>query len=232
MLGASGTCLAPWYTDLAMRCCLWMRQFVLDHLRLQAEESVRILRNGGLVAVPTDTVYGLAADAHNSSAMDRIYEIKQRPSDLSLPLFLHDAGAISSVCDPVPELARFFAARFWPGAVTLVVPAASSLPRNLTRNGTVAVRVPDHALCQLIARQLGRPITGTSANVSGRPPARTPDEVKRQLGKQVDLIIDGGHCPGGVSTIVDVTGEVPAVVRAGLVPEESVRSAYEEYVAR
>lgn len=215
-----------------MQCCLWMRQFVLDHLRLQAQEAVRILRNGGVVAVPTDTVYGLAADAHNLSAIDRVFEIKQRPSDLSLPLFLHDPDALSSVCGPACVLARFFGGRFWPGAVTLVVPAAPSLPRGVTRNGSVALRVPDHALCQLIVRQFGRPITGTSANVSGKPPAQTPEEVKRQLGKQVDLVIDGGRCLGGVSTIVDLTGEAPAVLRAGIVSEESVWSAYEEYLAQ
>ncbi|MFW6150375.1 MAG: L-threonylcarbamoyladenylate synthase [Chloroflexota bacterium] len=209
-----------------------MRQSVLDHLRLQAQEAVRILRNGGVVAVPTDTVYGLAANAQDPAAIDRIFEIKERPSDLSLPLFLHDADALPSACRQVADLTRFFAGRFWPGALTLVVPAGPSLPRGVTRNGNVAVRVPDHALCQLIVRQLGRPITGTSANMSGRPPAQTPEEVKRQLGKQVDLVIDGGRCPGGVSTIVDLTGEAPAVLRAGIVPEESVRSAYEEYLAR
>lgn len=206
-----------------------MRQFVINHLRLQAEESLRILARGGVVAVPTDTVYGLAVDAHNPAAVERVYEIKQRPSDLSLPLFLHDASALSSVCDPVPDLARFFAGHFWPGAVTLVVPAARSLPRHLSRNGSVAVRVPDHALCQLIVRQLARPITGTSANVSGRLPARTPEEVKRQLGKRVDLVIDGGRCPGGVSTIVDVSGEAPTMLRVGLVSEESLQAAYREY---
>ena len=137
---------------------------------------------------------------------------------------------LSSVAAPVPEVALFLAKHFWPGGLTLILPKAASLPAYLTDQSTIAVRVPDHPIPLALIQGLGRPIIGTSANISGKPSTLTVDEVKQQLRDKVDFTIDGGKCPGGSeSTIVDVTGEMPAILRQGIIPKHKIEKAYEEY---
>ena len=188
-----------------------------------------ILQRGGVVAFPTDTVYGLGADAFNPGAVERIYEIKKRPRHLPLPLLVGDMEQLALVAETVSELALFLAQRFWPGGLTLVLPKASGLPAYLGGAG-VAVRLPAHPACRALIKGLGSPITGTSANTSGKPSALTAGEVREQLGNGVDLVIDGGRCPGGVeSTVVDLTGEKPAVLRQGIIPQEEIDRAVAEY---
>jgi len=181
----------------------------------QTDEAVRLLKAGGIVAFPTDTVYGLGADAFNSEAAERIYKVKQRPHHLPLPILLADVEQITSVVDSVSEIAQLLMRRFWPGGLTLVLPKAASLPDVITAgNDKVAVRIPDHIVPLTIIRGLGLPIIGTSANISDKPSVVTAQEVEQQLGSQVDLIIDMGRCPGGLeSTVVDVTGEKPVILR-------------------
>ena len=198
-------------------------------IQRQVEDGISILRQGGLVAFPTDTVYGLGAGAGLPQAVERVYQVKQRPRDRALPLLLADISQISEVAAPVPQVAWLLARAFLPGALTLVLPKSKSVPDIITGSGnTVAVRVPAHPVPVALARGLGTPIVGTSANISGQPISLTAEEVSVQFGDKIDMIIDGGQCPGGrESTVVDVTGEVPVVLREGAISKEELRQVCE-----
>ena len=190
----------------------------------QIENGIVILRDGGLVAFATDTVYGLGACLDNLDAIERIYRVKQRPQNMGLPLLLADTSQISEVAESVPPVAWLLAHRFLPGGLTLVLSKSKSVPDMVTGGGkTVAVRVPAHPVPVALIKGLGKPVIGTSANVSGRPSALTADEVRSQFGDSIDLIIDAGRCKGGIeSTIIDVTGDVPRLLRAGTVSREEL----------
>jgi len=188
-------------------------------IQKQVERAISILKQGGVVAFPTDTVYGLGACASIGRAVERIYQIKERPHNMALPLLLAHTSQISEVAYPVPQIAWYLARCFLPGALTLVLHKSSSVSDVISAGGeTIAVRVPNHPIPLALAEGLGTPIVGTSANLSGKPSVLTADEVHSQFGDRVDLIIDGGRCPGGKeSTIVDVTGETPLVLREGAI---------------
>ena len=197
----------------------------------EIEKGVRILKEGGVIAFPTDTVYGLGADASNSGAVERIYEIKNRPKDQQLPLLIADTSQLTAVAGEIPGIAWFLAERFWPGGLTLVLPKADSLPAYLAPGRSIAIRVPNHPVCLALIQHLGNPIIGTSANISGQPPALTADEVDQQLGEKIDLIINGGKCPGGnESTIVDANSQELVILRPGLIPAHEIDKAYKEYL--
>jgi L-threonylcarbamoyladenylate synthase len=193
-------------------------------IQQQIEQGISILRKGGLVAYPTDTVYGLGAAMNHPQAVQRIFLAKGRPSNLPLPLLLADVAQIADVADSVPPSAQCFLRNFFPGGLTLVLPKSRAVPSLVTGGGdTVAVRVPDHPVPVALIKGLGVPIVGTSANRSGQPSVMTAAEVAQQLGNRVDLIIDGGRCPGGKeSTIVDVTGEIPVILREGAISREEL----------
>ena len=196
----------------------------------QIEKGIRILKDGGVIAFPTDTVYGLGADAFNLKAVERIYEIKNRPSHLPLPLLIADISQLTLVAEPAYGINLFLARRFWPGGLTLVLPKAASLPSYLAQGSTVAVRMPNHPVCLSLIRGLGTLVIGTSANLSGNPPALAADEAKQQIGDKVDLVIDGGRCSGGVeSTIVDTTGETVLILRQGIISPHEIEEAIKEY---
>ena len=194
-------------------------------VQLQVERGISILRGGGVIAYPSDTVYGLGACANLSAAVERVYTVKQRPRDMALPLLLADTGQISTVADAVPEVARLLAEQFLPGALTLVLYRSGSVMDIVTGGAAkVAVRVPAHAVPVALIEGVGVPVVGTSANLSGQPSLLTADEVLAQLGDKIDLVIDGGRCPGGQeSTIIDVTGEIPVVTREGAISVEELR---------
>jgi len=194
-------------------------------IQKQVEEGISILKRGGIVAFPTDTVYGLGACASNQQAVERVYTIKERPQNMALPLLLADTSQISGIADTVPEVAWLLVRHFLPGALTLVLPKANSLPDIVTGGGiTVAIRIPAHPIPVALAEGLGTPIVGTSANLSGKPSALTADEVYAQFGDSIDLVIDGGRCPGGrESTIVDVTGETPVILREGAIARKELK---------
>jgi L-threonylcarbamoyladenylate synthase len=197
----------------------------------EIEKGVKILRKGGVIAFPTDTIYGLGADAFNSTAVERIYEIKNRPKHRQLPLLIADVEQLTTLAAPIPEIAWFLAKRFWPGGLTLVLPKTDSLPVYLIPGLTIAVRVPDHPVCLALIQRLGNPIIGTSANISGQPAALTAEEVGQQLGGKIDFIINGGKCPGGKeSTVVDVTHESPTILRQGIIPSHEIDKVYKEYL--
>ena len=172
------------------------------------------------MAIPTDTLYGLAADVFNARAIERVFEIKERPEGMALPVLLADAGQLSMVVRDAPAEAGVLAEAYWPGSLTIILERNPSLPPRLTAGGsTVAVRVPGHPAPRELARLLGRPITGTSANISGWPDPKTVEELKAQVGDRVDAVVDMGPAPAGTgSTIVDLTGGAPKLVREGAIP--------------
>ncbi len=193
-------------------------------IQQQIERGIAILRQGGLVAFPTDTVYGLGASANIPQAIERVYQVKQRPRNMPLPLLLADISQIAETAESVSPDAWLLIGNFMPGALTIVLPRSSSVPAHVAAGGTtIAVRVPAHPVPIALIRGLGVPIVGTSANLSGKPSALTADEVCIQLGDKVDLVIDGGRCPGGKeSTIVDVTGEKPVILREGAISRKEI----------
>ncbi|MCY3692075.1 MAG: L-threonylcarbamoyladenylate synthase [Chloroflexota bacterium] len=198
--------------------------------RTEIEQARDCIAAGGVVAIPTDTLYGLAADATNPDALEKVYEIKGRPSGMALPVLVsgwEQVGMVSTVAGRCGELARVLAERFWPGPLTLVLPASPELPPRLTAGlDTIAVRMPDHAIPLALAARLGRPITGTSANRSGEPDLTDPEELNRCLGGLVDGIIVSGEPPQGTaSTIVAVSDDDLTLLRAGALPFPEVRRA-------
>ena len=194
----------------------------------QVARGAGILRRGGVVAYPTDTLYGLGADITQPAAVEQVFEIKGRPQGMPLPVLLPGPEALSMVSDDVPPLAWTLARRFWPGPLTLVVPRASRVPAIIAARGwTVAVRVPDHPVPRELARLLGAPITGTSANLSGGPSPHTAEEVRRQLGDRVEHVIEGGPPPDGrASTVLDITQDPPRILRLGAVSWEMLEEVW------
>jgi L-threonylcarbamoyladenylate synthase len=204
---------------------------VLSSLQKQVEQGISILKEGGIVAFPTDTVYGLGAAVNLPRAVARVYEVKGRAKNTPLPLLLADKSQIEEVAETVPPIARLLAEKFLPGGLTMVLFKSKSVPDTVTGGGkTVAIRIPAHPVPLALARGVGTPIIGTSANLSGQPSALTAEEVYAQLDGRVDLIIDGGRCLGGKeSTIVDLTGKTPLVLREGVISRKELKSAYRHW---
>jgi L-threonylcarbamoyladenylate synthase len=183
-----------------------------------------VLRAGGLVAFPTDTVYGVGALAFDGVAVESIYAAKDRPVEKAIPVLIADSSDLAKVTLKVPEMAAQLAARFWPGALTLVVPKHPGLTEAVSATQTVGVRVPDHPVARGLLRLAG-PMAVTSANLSGQPSPSTVEEVFAQLGGRIALILDGGKTPGGVpSTVVDCTGVEPLILREGPIKKAEILS--------
>lgn len=177
--------------------------------------ALAILRGGGLVAFPTDTVYGVGALAFDAAAIEKIYEAKGRSTEKAIPILLGDTADLEKVTAQVSEMALRLAGRFWPGPLTLVVPKHPSLPEAVSTAPTVGVRVPDHPVARALLRAAG-PMAVTSANLSGQASPCTAEEVLVQLVGRIALIIDGGKTPDGVpSTVVNCAGAEPQVLREG-----------------
>ena len=200
---------------------------VRETLGGQADEAVRVLRNGGVAAIPTDTVYGLAAAYDDEEAVDRVFRIKSRPSGLALPLLLDDASSVERYVSDVPESLWALAKAFWPGPLTIVMRKSLRVSDKLTAGrDTVGLRVPDHWLPQYISKSLDKAITGTSANLSGSPSLTTAQAVNEQLGHLVDLVIDGGDASGTASsTVIDLSGDTPTILREGSVTLDDIEKA-------
>ena len=187
-------------------------------------QALAVLQTGGLVAFPTDTVYGVGALVFNAAAVQAIYLAKDRPVGKAIPVLIADAVDLLKVSLEVPALASRLAACFWPGALTLVVTKHPDLPDAVSATDTVGVRIPDHPVARALLRVAG-PLAVTSANLSGQPSPSTAREVYEQLGGRIVLIIDGGTTPGGVpSTVVDCVGAEPQVLREGPVTKEQIQS--------
>ena len=194
--------------------------------------AIAVIRRGGVVAVPTETFYGLAADATHQMAVARIFEIKGRPIGLALPLVAGSFGQVADMLGPIDDATARAARTFWPGPLSLVLAATPLLSATVghaasrkpaTGDRTVAVRVPGHAFVRELALGAGTLLTSTSANRTGEPPAETAQAVIAALGDAVDLVIDGGPTPGGKpSTIADLRGGVPRLLREGAVAWSAV----------
>ncbi len=178
---------------------------------------VKCLERGGLVAFPTDTVYGLAASALLPEAITALYEAKGRPEHKPLPILVPSIESLCRIVSAVPARARELAARYWPGPLTLVLPKADTIPDIVTAGRpTVGVRMPDHVVALQILRRCPFPVAVTSANISGQAAPVTAQQVLEQLEGRIDLLVDAGRCPGGVpSTVIDLTQDPPAVLRQG-----------------
>ncbi len=190
-------------------------------------EAARIVYGGGIIAFPTDTFYGLGACPFDARAVQRIVELKERSRRVAPILVLIRSRAdLSALVGEITPAAERLMEVYWPGPLTLVFRAAKAAPAMLTAGtGTIGVRLPAHSDVQRVLEAVGGPLTGTSANRSGRPPATTADDVERALGDDVDAILNGGATPGGLpSTVVDTTVTPPRVIREGRVPMASLRS--------
>jgi len=177
------------------------------------------LRTGGIVAFPTDTFYGLAVDPRSAAAVRALFDLKGRPGDAALPVIAASIAQVDSCFGALDAASRRVADRFWPGALSLIQPAPVAFDAGVhAGQKTVAVRVPDHRVARLLADAFSHPITATSANLSGAPPAQTPEHLAASI-RAGALVIDGGPAPGGLpSTIVDARMSPPRLVRAGAVP--------------
>lgn len=184
-----------------------------------------ILRSGGLVAFPTETVYGLGGNALDSQASRKIYAAKGRPSDNPLIVHIADYEDIYEIVTEVPEKARLLAEKFWPGPLTMILPKSEKVPLETTGGlESVAVRFPSHKIAQELIRAAGGYVSAPSANTSGRPSPTTAQHVMEDLGEAIPLILDGGQVGIGIeSTIVDFTEEIPVVLRPGYISLEMLR---------
>jgi L-threonylcarbamoyladenylate synthase len=190
----------------------------------QVEKGIAVIRKGGLVAFPTDTLYGLGAGGYIESAVERVFEVKQRPRNMALPLLVADTDQIPEIAKDIPEYAWRLIERFLPGGLTLVAHRTERVKDIITAGGdTVAFRIPDHPVARALIKGSSMPLTGTSANVSGQPNPCTSEEVFRQIGDKVDLVIVGGPDPGGKeSTVVDITGKLPVILRLGAISRAQI----------
>jgi L-threonylcarbamoyladenylate synthase len=186
--------------------------------------AVSALHSGGVVAFPTETFYGIAVDPRSAAAVRRIFTLKRRGPDQPLPLIASGVDQIVDHVGTMTPLAERLAARGWPGPLTLIIPASPRLCADVhLSTGKIAVRVSADPVARALAHSAGHAITSTSANFSGDPPAATPESVLKSLGGDIDVLIDAGPTPAGLpSTIVDATGDVPVLVRAGAVSWERV----------
>ncbi len=188
-------------------------------------EALQIIHRGGLVAFPTDTVYGLACDPFSAAAIDRLFDAKIRSSNKALPVLLGSLEQLPLLTSGLTSSAAILAQKFWPGALTLVVPRHPDLPENLSPYPTVGVRMPDLAFTLDLLRAAG-PLATSSANLSGGSNPLSAEDVLNQLGGRIDLLLDGGTCPGGVpSTVVDCTQARATILREGDLSEERILDA-------
>ena len=195
--------------------------------RFRINQAAEILRNGGLVAFPTETVYGLGADASNEAAVRAIFRVKGRPDTHPLIVHLHSVGQVAKWAKSVPKAALELGRKFWPGPLTLILKKAPKVSKAVTGGQeTVGLRVPDHPVALALLRKFGGGVAAPSANRFGKVSPTTAGHVKKDLGKDVDFILDGGPCDIGVeSTIVDFSSGDPVILRPGGLTRERLEKA-------
>jgi L-threonylcarbamoyladenylate synthase len=192
----------------------------------EVERAVGVLRDGGVIAIPTDTLYALTASAADAAAVRRVFEIKGREQGRPLPLFVSGVEMAERIA-VLNDTGRRLAARFWPGQLTIVLSKRKEYESDaLAGSDTVGLRVPDHPVARAVVAGLNAPVTGTSANLSGGPDPVTAEEVRRQLGGRVDVILDAGPSDRGVaSTVVDCRGDEPVILRQGAIAADLITAA-------
>ena len=196
-------------------------------IKKQVEKGITILRKGGVIAFPTDTVYGVGSGIYDEKAIEQVFAVKQRTHNMSLPILLADVAQVHEVAQDIPAYAWRLIDCFWPGGLTLIVYRSRVIKDTITNGGdTVAIRLPNHPVPYALIKGCGMPLIGSSANISCQPSVTTAEEVRAQFKDTVDLIIDGIPAPKGTeSTIIDVTGEAPVIIRQGYIPREVVEEA-------
>ncbi len=199
------------------------------HDPVSIADAAAALGAGGVVVFPTESTYGIGADASSSAALARLVAVRGREPGRPILVLASDLTMVRTVAAALPPAAERLAARLWPGALTLVLPARPDVSDALTAGtGTIGVRVPGHPMARALVAGLGRPVTAPSANPPGREPARTVAEAAAYFGDRVAAYVDGGRLGGGASTVVAVDGDRVRVVRAGLVDEATISRALEE----
>jgi L-threonylcarbamoyladenylate synthase len=203
-----------WYYGL-----MTLLKVAVTNLQEVLNTAVETLETGGIVAYPTETFYGLGVKFDLETSLKRLYEIKQRPKNKAMPLIIGKKRLLSSISSSINSVAESLIDGFWPGPLTLLVPAKENISEWLTAGtGKVAVRVPGESFALRLARHAGFPVTSTSANISGFPPARDAATVIKYFSDDIDLIVDGGETPGGLpSTIADTTGNGIKILREGAI---------------
>jgi L-threonylcarbamoyladenylate synthase len=193
-------------------------------------EAAAVIKHGGVVVFPTRCLYGLGADALDPDAVEKIIKIKQRPEDNPILVLIHSRRQLDSLVANITPAAVAIMEAFWPGRVTLVFEASVTLSNRLTaRTGKIGVRLAGHPVAAALVKQVGSPVTGTSANLSGRPGCHQVHYLDPPIAKQVDLVLDAGMLKGGAgSTIVDVTADAPQILREGQVSAEEILRAFAE----
>jgi L-threonylcarbamoyladenylate synthase len=180
------------------------------------EKAAEFLKQGQVVAYPTDTLYGVGVDAFNPAAIDRLYQVKGRALDKGIPVLLADLADLEKVTDHIPAIAQTLIEQFWPGALTLIVPRKSTLPANISPNAGIAVRIPAHDVSRAFIRAAGGVVATSSANKSGQPPAKDAAEAFEALNGLAAAILDGGPVElGQASTVLDCMSDPPKVLREG-----------------
>jgi L-threonylcarbamoyladenylate synthase len=194
------------------------------------ETAIAAMQRGGVIAFPTDTVYGIGASLSHRDALTRVYDIKGRSHEKPLPVLVSRADVIDILTDtPDPELLRL-ASHFWPGPLTIVLKAGDALPTEvIAPDGTFGVRIPDHSIALTIAQHNGGAIAVSSANRSGEPPACRAEEIREALGGEIDVILDGGIAPRSLaSTVIRREGDTITVIREGAISSETIQEAWNE----
>ena len=191
---------------------------------IEIEKAVEYLRKGQVIAYPTETIYGLGADVTDRKAVKRIYDLKARDYGLPISILVADLKMMRQVVSDVPDRALLLMRKFWPGALTILFPASSIIPKGLVTNtGKVGIRISSHPVASALVGQFGRPMTTTSANLSGFPPSLSVKHVRKYFGDKLTCIIDGGECePSRGSTVVDIGEETMRIIRDGAIPAEEV----------
>jgi len=195
-----------------------------ESLGVALEKARKILLSGGIVGYPTESFYGLAVDIENEEAIERLFSIKEREKEKPLLIILPNLNSLEKYIGNLSDLALKLTEKFWPGGLTMLFKANPVVSTLLTAGtGKIGIRYSSHTLATSLAGAINRPVTGTSANVSGHPPCTRAEEVYEYFGKSVDLILDGGRTKGGKgSTILDVTKEPPEILREGIVSKKSI----------
>jgi len=194
-------------------------------------EAARIIRQGGVVVFPTRCLYGLGADALNADAVNRLFEIKARPYQKAILVLISDKKELSLLVQEIPQAAQRIMDKFWPGKITIIFKAKENLPANLTAGtGKIGVRLCGHpAACSLL-NAVGGPVTGTSANLAGRPGCSQICDLDAEVAERVDLILDAEKLEGGAgSSIVDVSGDAPTILREGVIPTKDIFGLFSDF---